>query len=280
VKLFRAVRSPLSTLKELLGASIAGFLNREVAGYELKVPNDMARLYQHTRRGDVVLVEGSLRISQLVKYVTQSPWSHSALYIGDGLLRRGGQFREQALANFGEFADRLVVEALTDQGVVASPLAKYRCHNIRICRPGHIDPADLNRVIDAVVADLGKQYDSHNFLDLALMLLSPVKFGHLKTRTAQSCLGNCTDLQVICSGMIAKAFQRVGYPILPKVDIGHPPDKQPRVTMRHYSQILPRDFDLSPNFQIVKFNSEGEFDCKHLTWDPPCATRFLSVPQE
>ncbi len=63
--------------------------------------------------------------------------------------------------------------------------------------------------------------------------------------------------------MIAKAFQRVGYPILPRIDVGHPsddgapdedPDDRPR-TMRHYSQILPRDFDLSPTFQIVNFHA-------------------------
>ena len=30
-----------------------------------------------------------------------------------------------------------------------------------------------------------------------------------------------------------------------------------RLTMRHYSQILPRDFDLSPNFQIVKLEVGG-----------------------
>ncbi len=260
------LRFPFLTIKERFGRAVARFLNRELAGYELKVPNDMARLHQHIRKGDVVLVEGSLRISQLVKYVTQSQWSHSALYVGDELLPRGGQLREQALTNFGAFADRLLIEALTDQGVVASPLAKYQYHNIRICRPSHIDPADLNRVIDSVVADLGKQYDSHNFLDLALLFLSPMKFGHLKTRTAQSCLGNCTDLQVICSGMIAQAFQRVGYPILPAIEFGHPPDEQPRLTMRHHSQILPRDFDLSPNFQIVKFDGEaGELDCQPPT---------------
>jgi len=32
--------------------------------------------------------------------------------------------------------------------------------------------------------------------------------------------------------------------------------------MRHFSQILPRDFDLSPNFEIIKFNiiDAGPFD--------------------
>ena len=38
--------------------------------------------------------------------------------------------------------------------------------------------------------------------------------------------------------------------------------------MRHYTQILPRDFDLSPNFQVIKFNiiEEGDFDYNHLNW--------------
>ncbi len=180
---------PLVKLKERLKRSVARFLNQEVAGYELKVRNDMARLYQHIRKGDVVLVEGQLRLSQLVKYATQSPWSHSALYVGDELLRRGGRLRERARAGFGDLADRLLIEALTDEGVMAAPLAKYREHNLRVCRPSRIHPADLDRVVDSVVADLGKQYDARNFLDLTLMLLSPTKFGPLKTRTIETCLG-------------------------------------------------------------------------------------------
>lgn len=51
--------------------------------------------------------------------------------------------------------------------------------------------------------------------------------------------------------MIAKAFGKVAYPVLP----GTP------TLPRHYSQVLPRDFDLSPNFQIIKFNTieDGDF---------------------
>jgi len=276
------------TLKERLTRAVARYLNREVDAYELKVPNDMARLYPHIRKGDVVLVEGKLRISQLVKYATQSQWSHSALYVGNELLRRGGRLREQALANFGELADRLIIEALTDEGVVVAPLAKYRWHNIRVCRPYGIDPADLDRVIESVLADLGKQYDNRNFFDLALMLLSPIRFGPLKTRTIQTCLGNCTDLQVICSGMIAKAFQRVGYPILPQAHVDNLENEKfldadryvVPLTMRHYSQILPRDFDLSPNFQVITFNiiEEGQFDYKQLTWTQPGIGNHVIIP--
>ncbi|MBR9987894.1 MAG: hypothetical protein KFF68_18470 [Desulfosarcina sp.] len=61
--------------------------------------------------------------------------------------------------------------------------------------------------------------------------------------------------------MIANAFQKVGYPIipalLPAVDIDNNQIDNPygsRLIMRHYSQIVPRDFDLSPNFEIVKYN--------------------------
>jgi hypothetical protein len=67
------------TLRDRSKRAGARFLDREVAGDRLKVPNEMARLYERIRRGDVVLVEGKLRISQLVKYATRSPWSHSAL---------------------------------------------------------------------------------------------------------------------------------------------------------------------------------------------------------
>lgn len=262
-----AFRRPLVWVEAALRRAVARFLNQEVAGYELKVHHDVARWYQHLRRGDVVLVEGRLRISQLIKYATQSQWSHSALYVGDELLRRGDRLREHALASFGEFADRLLIEALTDEGVVAAPLEKYRGHNVRVCRPSGIDAADLDRVIDSVVADLGKQYDNRNLLDLALIRLSPIKFGPLRTRTIETCLGNCTDLQVICSGMIAKAFHRVGYPILPRIDVDPrdpqiqaDPDRVP-LTMQHYSQTLPRDFDLSPNFEVIKISA---FDVERL----------------
>jgi hypothetical protein len=46
------------------------------------------------------------------KYATQRQWSrHSALYVGDELIDRGGRPREEALASFEELADRLLIEA-------------------------------------------------------------------------------------------------------------------------------------------------------------------------
>ena len=51
-------------------------------------PNDLANLRGAVRKGDVVLVDGDQRISEVIKYLTQSSWSHAALYVGDELLRR------------------------------------------------------------------------------------------------------------------------------------------------------------------------------------------------
>jgi predicted acetyltransferase len=64
--------------------------------------------------------------------------------------------------------------------------------------------------------------------------------------------------------MIANAFQKVGYPIIPALlpasDVDNHLIDNPygsKLIMRHYSQIVPRDFDLSPNFEIVKYNIIG-----------------------
>jgi hypothetical protein len=48
--------------------------------------------------------------------------------------------------------------------------------------------------------------------------------------------------------------------LLPASDAGNHLINDPygsKLIMRHYSQIVPRDFDLSPNFEIVKYNIIG-----------------------
>ena len=83
-------------------------------------------------KGDVLLVEGDQRVSVLIKYLTQSSWSHAALYVGDELVRRGGELAAFAL-EASETSARSHVEALYD-GVVASPLDKYVAFNVRFAR--------------------------------------------------------------------------------------------------------------------------------------------------
>ena len=49
--------------------------------------NDPERLKSRIRPGEVVLVDGDQRVSQVIKYLTMSNWSHSAIYVGSALVR-------------------------------------------------------------------------------------------------------------------------------------------------------------------------------------------------
>ena len=240
--------------------------------YEKTMINNMDSLYRVIRKGDVILVEGNSEISRMIKLFTQSSWSHSALYVGDELLINGDVHRGPIIKQLGNDAHHMIVEAFTGTGVIASPIRKYQDYNIRVCRPFGILPQDIGSVVSEVIGNLGNQYDHRNIIDLGLLLLPPL-LNPFKKRTIHACLGNCNEFQVICSGMIAKAFQHVGYPIIPALgpipmdasNEQHNPYGASLI-MRHYSQIMPKHFDISPNFQIIKFNiiEGGTFNYKTL----------------
>ena len=241
--------------------------------YEKRIINNMDNLYRVIRRGDVVLVEGRSEMSRIIQLLTQSSWSHSTFYVGADLDGSGAA----AVAGVGDPAGvthrrHMLIEADAANGVTAVPLAKYADDNLRVCRPFGIAPRDLDRVVAEVIGNLGKRYDHRNIVDLGLLLL-PRFLNPFKKRTIKACLGGCSEYEVICSGMIAKAFQMVGYPIVPALAPSLEPNRAmaqnpygSELIMRHYSQIVPRDFDLSPNFEIVKYNiiGRGEFDYKAM----------------
>lgn len=227
--------------------------------YEIRIQNNFDKLYKIIRPGDVVLVEGRSEMSRIIKLFSGSIWSHAALYVGK---------TEQTKNS----SPHMLVEAFSGRGVIATPLNYYQDYNIRICRPYGIQKPDLEQVNQAVINKLGMSYDDQNVHDIALMALNSV-FRSKRKHTINACLGNCNEYQVICSGMIAQAFQSVGYPIIPAIAPQSPKDtfcdKSPYgggLIMRHFTQISPRDFDLSPNFEIIKFNIIGSphFDYKSL----------------
>ena len=76
-------------------------------------------------------------------------------------------------------------------------------------------------------------------------------------------LGSGEPTRTICSTVIAEAFGRIGYPILPRVErlaAGQSGISQFRrreiLHIRHYSLYAPADFDISPYFEIVKATLE------------------------
>lgn len=267
------VDKPLNRFLQRIGRALLRRLEMPIPSYEQRIINNMDNLYREIRPGDVLLVEGNSRVSRIIQLLTKSSWSHCALYVGDRPELAGSP---HTIIDRGGFAARdrkhLLVEADGGNGVITVPLAKYRDFNIRICRPFGIASHDLSLVLDQVISNLGKHYDHENLLDLALMALPPF-LNPFKKRTIQACLGGCTEYKVICSGMIAGAFQKVGYPIiptlLPDTRGGNRQDNDPygsRLVMRHFSQIVPRDFDISPNFEVIKYNiiCSGNFDYKSI----------------
>ena len=262
----------MSSISLYLRQFILKKLEKQTGSYERREYNNLEKLYKIIQPGDVVLVEGRSEMSRIIKLLTNSHWSHVAMYVGKALINVNVKDKDIYFERYASDANHLLIEAFSSQGVITSPLSKYKDDNIRLCRPYGILEADLNLVIEQLIGRLGMRYDDQNIIDIALMVLQALWRTKSK-QTIRACLGNCNDYQVICSGMIAQAFQSVGYPIipalLPQTQKNTFNEKNPfgsGLIMRHYTQITPRDFDLSPNFEIIKFNIIGtsHFDYKSL----------------
>ncbi len=235
-----------------LGGYLARYLTTPVRDYRAfsVIPTDVLR--RHLKPGDVLLVEGNERVSVAIKYLTQSTWSHAALYVGDAL-----------------GADQpCLVEADLVNGVAAVGLEKYAGQNTRICRPVGLSPEDCSNLIDFAVAHIGDSYDLKNVVDLARYLL-PTPPVPVSWRRRMLYLGSGDPTQAICSTLLAQAFQSVRYPILPKVTQGDDGRNEDIFGIRHHSLFTPRDFDLSPYFATIKPTIESGFDYKSIRWADP-----------
>ncbi|MGG6498404.1 UNVERIFIED_CONTAM: lipo-like protein, partial [Bacteroidetes bacterium 56_B9] len=69
----------MGLMLDSIGKLIAGYLQKEIPGYEPFTPSDPTRLRTMLQPGDVLLVEGNSQIASIIKYLTQSTWSHAAL---------------------------------------------------------------------------------------------------------------------------------------------------------------------------------------------------------
>lgn len=237
-----------------VGHLIARYLEKPVHGYEPFTPSDPEALRATLRPGDVLLVEGNNHISGVIKYLTQSTWSHAALYvgpIGDRVTHDG-----EAL---------VLVEANIGQGVVAAPLSKYARFHTRICRPTGLTDEDRARVCTYAAERIGFDYDLKNIIDLMRYLLPmPVP---QRWRRRMMALGSGHPTRIICSALIAQAFDNVRYPILPKVTrVESEAAREEILEIRHSSLYAPRDFDISPYFEVVKPTLVNGFDYKAMAW--------------
>ena len=99
------------------------------------------------------------RISTAIKYLTQSSWSHAAIYVGGC----GGVDAEGRV--------RCFVEADMEKGVRAFPIEELEGLHLRICRPVGLSSQDAHQVATHVLGRLSDRYDLKNVFDLARYLL-------------------------------------------------------------------------------------------------------------
>jgi hypothetical protein len=244
-----------------IGRRLSERLVSETPGKEPFVPSAPDALRRALRPADVLLVAGSSKLSGTIKYLTQSHWSHAALFVGEwpDLPGEGSERHE-------------LVEVDVGAGCISAPLSKYGSYHTRICRPVDLTEADCAAVVRHVISRLGTKYDMRNVIDLARYLVpAPPIPGHWRRRMIA--LGSGDPTRSICSTLIAEAFEHVQYPILPRVE--YVDDEKRHVSefrreeilhIRHHSLYTPADFDLSPYFMIVKPTIEAGFNYKDLAW--------------
>lgn len=253
-----------------LGKRLARFLSKQTHVHGISQATRPDRLLACLKPGDVLLVEGNSRVSTAIKYLTQSTWSHAALYVGNHLIESGGN------------AAHCFIEADILDGVRSVGLSEFTGMHTRICRPVGLSESDCRKISAFAIDRLGCQYDLRNVIDLARYLL-PTPPVPLRFRRRMLALGSGDPTRAICSTLIAQAFQSIRYPILPIIDSRSidcpecPGCIEEILRVRHHSLFAPRDFDVSPYFQVVKPSLEIGFDFHDLLWSdtPPLLNHHM-----
>ncbi len=248
----------MNQLRLSLGKWLATYLTEEIQVGSTAPPSNPLHLQETLRPGDVLLMEGRTRISSAIKYLTQSTWSHAALFIGSGYL--GDRAPE----------DHCLIEADAVRGVCSTSLERFSHLHTRICRPIGLSSTECEQVIQFALSQLGHQYDLRNVFDLARYLFPtppiPTRF-----RRKLLALGSGDPTRAICSTLIAQAFETIHYPIIARdknalLYTSHSSFGPPNFEPKHFSLLTPRDFDVSPYFQIIKPTLEGGFNFHDLEW--------------
>ncbi len=113
----------MGQVTESVGLGLAQFLTKPVRQSTQVAMISQEKIAAALQPGDVLLVGGNTRISVAIKYLTQSTWSHAALYIGD------------ALPSGIPATTPVLVEADLEEGMRAITLASYAQMHTRICHP-------------------------------------------------------------------------------------------------------------------------------------------------
>ena len=223
------------TLLTLIGTQLAKFLTKEYFYEDNYFRICIDDIKSALKPGDVILIEGRSRVSSAIQFITSSNWSHAAIFIGKA-------------ASFSY----CLIEVKAVDGCKYTDIDVYRHHNLRICRPIFLNNKKKNILIDYLIKKIGSKYDLKNIFDL-VRFVYPNPPVPKKYRRNLIGIGAGDPTKAICSTLIAEAFKEIEHPILPFRD------KFKSIVLRHPTYCLPKDFDISPFFQIIK-PSPKKFD--------------------
>lgn len=228
---------------------------------------DFDRMKKEIKPADVLLIESHTHIGNIIRLVSESPWTHAVMYIGTLADIDDLSLREMVLSHAAEFvSEQLVIESIIGQGTIISPLNKYRDNHIRISRPSYLLAEDAPKVIAYAISRLGAKYSVRHILDLARFIF-PWRVFPRRWRSSLFQHNMQQPTEDICSSMIADAFLSIDYPILPvilKNKIGY------EFIPRNPRLYTPSDFDFSPFFDIIKypfFILENGMSYRNLPWE-------------
>ncbi|ARU56216.1 hypothetical protein OLMES_2143 [Oleiphilus messinensis] len=213
--------------------------------------SDFSKLRFEVKPGDVILIEGRSRVSEVIKLITQSRWSHAAIYIGK-IHDIEHPMSRQRIKSFydGQPDVQLIIESELGLGTIVRPLSVYDRDHIRVCRPRDLTYRDAQKIINYAVSKLGNDYDVRQIFDLA-RLLFPWTVMPRRWRSSLFTRHPGKNTKTVCSTMIAEAFASVQYPILPLVKRSG--ERNYRYYRRNPKLCTPSDFDYSPYFDIIKY---------------------------
>ena len=237
-------------LNNPLGSWIVRWLTKEQPRKH-PAPCDFERICHEIQPCDVLLIEGRSRVSEVIRVITQSPWSHSILYLGRIHDIQNEAVRERVSRMYeGKPSDPLVLEAMLGEGVIVCSLEKYYQEHIRICRPRGLTFVDKQRVVNHAISEVGKDYHLRQLLDLARLLL-PWSFLPRRWRSVLFEHNVKENTKTVCSTVIFNAFSSVSFPVLPTIILDG--DTGMRMFRLDPRLAVPRDFDYSPYFDIIKY---------------------------
>ena len=95
---------------------LISWLMTDIDTFKTSSGSDFMRLEEKVRTGDVLLIQGRSRVSNVISLLTKSIWTHSVLYIGQINQIQTPELKAILQANYaGSENDKLIIESLLDK---------------------------------------------------------------------------------------------------------------------------------------------------------------------